>query len=543
MNNSREVISLIIFIFTLINLPCHAEVSSEPLPSTPERLVHDLVDFFKEIKAEVVRIEGDLITIDAGIEDGIKRYMRFDLISSRKIKHPVTGEEVGTGDIKTGRIEIVEAEREYSLARLLNGIGEKGSRTILSKGYRRVYIQEEKSVDYFITEDYLRALKTSGFEIVNDKTLSDFTVILSVRASGEAFILAQTCFWSDTGQVFFQSETGISKDYLNRIKKDKALYEEELKGSDLLLSFRLPGSVRFLNIADVDGDGRDDLVIARESSIEVYSLGLTLKGLYEIKLKGEPVGLYSADLNGDGRTEIIVSILQDSRAISEIYELRNGEFKSLYKVSGLVRYVSGNLFYQGYSPYEGPEGEIKKIEPLSFRLEPSELKLQDSDLFGFVFICNSVNSGDCLTLLHDNMGYLTLLNKDGRMLWRSKEDTGGFFLTFKKLNLSPLLKEEEWALKDRLIAEGDKVYLIKRKPVSGVAKGIGWSSSKIVSLKWNGKDMIEEEIKETGGAIIDFYLTTDRLYILQKPFMGISLGSLLKGENPRQTRLYIFKRQ
>ncbi|MCX7771432.1 MAG: hypothetical protein N2202_10230, partial [Proteobacteria bacterium] len=117
----------------------------------------------------------------------------------------------------------------------------------------------------------------------------------------------------------------------------------------------------------------------------------------------------------------------------------------------------------------------------------------------------------------------------------------GFFSAYKKKSLSPF-KEEEWFLRDRMIVEDNSIYLIKRKPLANMAKGLGWSSSRIVSLRWNGKELLEETIKEVGGTIIDFYLTKDRIYILQKPFMGISLGSLLKGENPHHTRLYIFKR-
>lgn len=542
-----KIISLIVFIFLLIiPLPSPAQDN----PGTPEKLVEELTGFFRDIEARVIKVDESLTTIDRGAKDGIKRYMRFDIVSSRKIKHPVTEEEIGTGDIKTGRIEIIEVEEEYSKARVIEGIAEPGARILLSTGPLRVYVEEEKTVDYFIIEDYLRILRKKGrFEIVNDRNLSDISVVLASNGylPDGSLGLVQSCLWSDSAQVFLRSETRLSKEYLERIKKDKALYEEELKGSDLLLSFRLPGSVRFLNIADIDGDGRDDLVIARDNSIEVYALGVTLKGLYELKIKGEPLGLYTADTNGDGRAEIIISLLQDEKAYSYIYELREGEFRELFRVEGILRYVNGNLFHQGYSPYDGPGGEIKRLEPLSFNLHPSHLnpKLY-ADLFSFIFLCKEDERKDpsegCLTLIEDERGYLNLFDSNGKLIWKSKEDMGGFFTTFKKATSSPLLKEEEWRLRDRFIVEGNRVYLIKRKPVAGVAKGLGWSSSMIISLRWDGKEIIEETIKEVGGAIVDFYLTKDRLYVLQKPFMGISLGSLLKGENPRQTRLYIFKR-
>ncbi len=532
---------------------------SEDFPKneqTPhQKLIQELTGFFKDIKADVISINEGNLRIGAGLRHGMKPHMRFDIVTTKKIRHPVTEEEVWTGDIKTGRVEIVRVEEDFSVGKVIEGTAEPGSRILLSNSPFKVYVQEEKGIDYFIVDDYIRELKKSDrFEIVNDKSLSDIIITLTLKPqapeAGSSFSkLLQKALWSQTEELFFESEVELQRDYIERLKKDRALYEEELKSSDLLLSFRLPGSVRFINIADVDGDGKEELIIAKDNYIEVYSLGVTLKGLHEIKIKGEPLGLYSADINGDRKAEIIVSVLQDDKATSEIYELRDGELSPIYRETGLIRYLNGKLFTQNYSPYEGPTGEIKELKPpfLSPLVEEGQLELLLSppkalrhgyDIFSFVFVCK----GDCMTLSYDDRGYLYLYDTEGRLLWRSEKDTGGFFSTFKKAGSSPLLKEEEWTLKDRLIVEDERIYLIKRTPVSGIAKGIGWSSSQIVSIRWDGKNMIEEPLKEVGGAIVDFYLTKDRLYVLQKPFMGISLSSLLKGENPKQTRLYIFKR-
>lgn len=559
-------LTLLLF-FSLTSVKVNAQQENEQPPH--QKLIQELTGFFKDINAEVISINGGKLRIGAGLRQGMKPHMRFDIVTTKKIKHPVTEEEIWTGDIKTGRAEIVKVEEDFSEGRLIEGTAEPGSRILLSISPLKVYVQEEKGVDYFIVDDYIRELKkTTRFEIVNDKPLSDIMIILSMKDEtperGSSTVtpdtsyiakLLQKALWSETEEPFFESEVALRRDYIERLKKDRALYEEELKSSDLLLSFKLPGSVRFINIADVDGDGKEELILAKDNYIEIYSLGVTLKGLHEIKIKGEPLGLYSADINGDRKAEIMVSVLQDDRATSQIYELRDGEFSSIYKETGLIRYVSGKILIQGYSPYDGPRGEIKELKlsslsPSAEKGQPEALSLKHGyDIFGFVFVCKESASplnpspGECMTLACDDRGYLYLHDKDGKLLWRSEKDTGGFFSTFKKASTSPLLREEEWPLKDRMIVEGEKIYLIRRTPVSGIARGIGWSSSAIVSIRWDGKNMIEETIKEVGGTVIDFYLTKDRLYVLQKPFMGISLGSLLKGENPKQTRLYIFKRQ
>lgn len=510
-----------------------------------------IISFFKDIKAEVISIEGETLKINAGANDGVMKHMRFALLVSETIKHPVTKEEIGTGEIKIGTVEIEEVYNDYSLARLIEGRARPGAKLHSFKKPLRVFLKEEKGVDYFVADDYLRILKSGDgpirFELVNDPSSSDITIILQSEGSN---LLRQAIQWSDTGEVFITGEVELSREYLEKLRKEKALYEEELKGSDLLLSFRLPGSVRFISIADVDGDAGQELVIATDNSIEVYKLGVSLKGLYEKKLKGEFIGLYTADLNKNNRADIIVSFIKDDKVYSEVYELKEGELKEIFKTEGILRSTNGRLFWQAYSLYEGPAGEIKEfkmvdgIDEFFLRTEPLRFKVKGMDIYSFLFFgdCEERDEGECKVLVQDERGYLNLFNLEGKLLWRSKEDTGGAFFQFQKTSTSPLLEKEVWSLKDRFILAENKIFFIKRRPVAGIAKGIGWSSSEIRSLRWNGNSMDEETIIEVGGAIIDFFVSKDRLYILQKPFMGFSLSSLLKGENPKQTRLYIFKR-
>lgn len=521
------------------------EANMSTADDSPQKVLErDILEFFTRREARILSVEGNTIKIDKGFNDGVRRFMRFEVLSSRTIKHPVTQEEIGIADIKTGTIEVTETYEDYSLARLLHGEAVPQGRVTVPSVSWKVYLQEEKGVDYFIADEYYRVLRSTGlFEFVNERASSDIIITLSLRTDGGIQKIRQSVAWSDTNQEFLETEAEVSNQYLERLKKEKALYEQELKGADLLLSFRLSGSVRFINIADVDGDNSSELIIATDKSIEIYRLGISLKGLYEIKLKGEPLGVFPFDINKDGKAEIIVPVLLDNKVYSEIYKLVDGELRSIYRTDGYLRSLGDRLFIQGFSPDEGISGEMSELIPdTNPTLRHGEILTNSpihADISGIAFIRNEKNY---MTLAYDEQGHLNLFDQNGKLLWRSKEDTGGFFYTFEKLERSPILPAGTWSLKDRILVEGDIVYIIKRRPVAGVAKGLGWSSSEIVSLRWNGKEMESQVIKEVGGAILDFFITPDRLYILQKPFMGISIGSILKGENPKQTRLYIFKR-
>ncbi len=534
-----------------------SRITSPPSAVDPlKSLTSEVLEFFKPRSFKIVNVENERIFIKAGTKDGIKRLMRFEITTPQPLRHPVTREEIGTVDVKTGLAEVEEVYEDYSILRLLKGSAGSGASAFLPERPLKVFLKEEaglggevtvsrrlSGLDYFIAEDYLRALKSTGrFEPVNERKESD--IIITLWIDDQAQALRHELAWSDTGMVFLSGEVRLSKEYLEKISKEKGLYEKEFRESDLLLSFRLPGSVRFINLSDVDGDRVDELVIAKDDSVEVYRMGVTLKGLYEIRLKGEIITLNSWDLNRNGRYDILVSYLYNDRVYSEILELRDGSFKSLYKREGFLRIVDGKILWQGYSSDEGPTGRIKELKININDGEVTAIIEKDVAIpVTSILSFNILKIGEeNLLLSYDKVGYLNLFDKEGRLLWRSKEDTGGAFYTFKRPSLSLILREEEWSLWDRIIIEGERAYVIKRRPISGVARGIGWSSSMIVSLQWRDGNMTEEGIKEVGGAIMDFWITADRLYILQQPFMGISLGSLLKGENPKQTRLYIFKR-
>jgi hypothetical protein len=98
-----------------------------------------------------------------------------------------------------------------------------------------------------------------------------------------------------------------------------------------------------------------------------------------------------------------------------------------------------------------------------------------------------------------------------------------------------------WFVKDRLIAKKNEVFAPKRKPLLGVAKGIGYKSSEIRSFWWNGVTVEERGLlEEIGGEILDYAIVGDRIVVLARPLFGIRMGNILKGENPFGAMLHIF---
>ncbi len=497
-------------------------------------LIDEIISFFPDIKAEVIETDSSRVMINKGNNAGIKKGMRLTATTKTVLRHPVTQEVVGEVDVKSGLIEITDVSDDTSRGIVLKGSAVNGSTLLIPPSRIKVFFLDT-GMDYIISDDYLRLMKDTGrFDIVESEDDSDISIRLSLdKAKG---VLNEEVSWTDSKEVFLRKSINLSKDYLDMAEKRSSFYEEELKSSDLLLSFTLSGRVKFINVEDMDGDSSPDLIIARTSSIEIYRTGVSLKGMAEIKLNGELTGLYTLNIND--RKLIFTPLLIDNEIESYVIEFREGELKILSKTKGILRPVVGRLFYQEFSPYHGPIGDIKEIE-ITGNEPPNIFRVKDvlkniKNIYDFTFVDEDIIS-------YDERGYLNLFDKEGRLLWRSETDIGGFENRYKALSTSPFLNPVEWHTGERIISIGKEIYIIQRKPLLRYAHGVGYTSSGIVKLKWNGKEMEYLSSEEIGGSVLDFQIYIERLYVLQKPFMGLSLKNIFKGQSPVVTRFYVFK--
>lgn len=99
----------------------------------------------------------------------------------------------------------------------------------------------------------------------------------------------------------------------------------------------------------------------------------------------------------------------------------------------------------------------------------------------------------------------------------------------------------EWAIKDRLLPRNREILFVKRVPLLGVMKVLGFKSSQIKKLWWNGLSAEESVlIDNIKGAVLDYISSGDKIIVLASPMFGIIAGNILKGENPLRTMLYIY---
>lgn len=190
-----------------------------------------------------------------------------------------------------------------------------------------------------------------------------------------------------------------------------------------------------LAMADVDGDGRQDLVLIDKDTVFVYTMREgTLVQIQAVKGSWSPQYVYvsAADLNRNGRAELYVSSLTATNVGSFVLEWDGGRMKKLasgepwfFRVTqipgkgklllGQKRITDGGYLGDVY-PLAFSEGSIRPGEALSLPRFANVFNFVQGHLQG---------QGELLTVLLDPYEHLRVYDKQQEMIWRSDEYFGG----------------------------------------------------------------------------------------------------------------------
>jgi len=219
---------------------------------------------------------------------------------------------------------------------------------------------------------------------------------------------------------------------LIRVKQD--FWKKQNKRSS-----KINAAILGMDIGDVDGDGKNELVCIGQKALHIYRY---VEGTFAqtIKIKGAWSANYVwvdvADLNGNGRAEIYVSNLTMSGADSFVLEWDKGQYRKL--VSGLSWFlrvmrhpVEGDLLI-GQKRYVDmgltKDMHILKLENGQIVDEgKTDMLPGRANVFNFAvgYITGEEKLNTALLSKNDN---LFLFDEEGEELWRSSEPLGGSLL-------------------------------------------------------------------------------------------------------------------
>ena len=524
------------------------------------RMRDETMLYFKPVTGKITKVEDKKNIVNLGTKDFVKKGMRFAILrEGAPFKHPVTKETLGALESFVGRLEIKEAGPDFSAGAVIEGDAKEGDKVRISETKVNMLFCQSKDIDWYLADSYYRKLKETGrFNMVDtgietDDPLkvieearrlhADVALLLTANAVESGTLLKQRLSWVSDGIQFSEVDTKIDVAFVRELRFGEEFFAPHKEEAWLQLD--LPLDVKLLTTGDIDGDGKQELVVSTGKDVKVYTPGVDLRpaiggSMIEGSSLDNHLWIDSIDLNRNGRDEVIITSMKGGNVFSYIYELRGTEFILLYKDNVFLRKIENRLIVQSYSRVYGFEGKVFSILWDGEYKRGSEVKLPKGvNIYDFIYF-NDAQKGR-LILSYDEDGFLNVFDSNDIRIWRSKTNTGGFLSTFKK-SASSMIDRGEWAIKDRLFQRNREVLFIKRIPLLGMLKGLGYGSSQIKNLWWNGLSMEEGIlIDDIKGSILDYAVTGDKIIVLASPLFGIKPGNILKGENPIRTVLYIYR--
>ncbi|MBF0329485.1 MAG: hypothetical protein HQL10_10035 [Nitrospirae bacterium] len=531
----------------------------------------ELISYFEPVSGSVTSITGNSLKLDKGSKNRVKRGMRFFAYTEGvKFVHPVTKEALGRMEMPVGNIEIVSASDDTSEGAIVQGKPEdfeKAKIKIPAKKVKLLFYQGK--VDWYLGDAYYQLLKDSGrFELIDTgiETEDIAKLTAEAREKGAEILLAldstesaglinltQKFFWANDAKQFGGSAASINSGHVKELRFKSGLYAEQ-EGA-VLLSIDLPSRSRHMALGDVDGDGIQDLLLSAGDEIEVYRYGLDLKLLWTLKAapKGEILWMDTIESGKGGRSKILVTAMSEGVVNSYIYEFDPakptqvkggvpGGLVLLAKINGMfVRAFEGSILGQEFDKSSGYDGDVFTIVFKDGAYKKAErFKIPSGvNIYDFQFI--RAIGGEKGVLAWDHEGYLTLYNESGVNVWRSRQDYGGFSISYKKEAPTVMVDRGEWAIKDRMLNNYGEILAPFRTPLVGMSRGLGYRKSAIKSLLWNGLTVEERTlVDKISGELYDYVFIDNKLVVLSKSLFGVNMTNVLKGRSPLGVTLNIY---
>jgi len=511
--------------------------------------------YFKPQSGKVVRLEGGKVFVSVGEKEGLKPGMRLRVLrEGAPFVHPVTKELLGNVESTVGKIEIKDVQAESSYGSMVEGEAKEGDRVRLSETKVRLFFCQDKSIDWYLADDFYRKLKSTGkIELVDTALESDdetkvlaeakkagaeVALIVTAKEADKATLMRERLYWVADGVKFIDTEVKVGEDYAKDLKFGEEFFVPHAGGA--MTMFDLPFGARFIAVGDLYGDGKQEIILSTGRDIRIYLPGADLKLMGEVKGSGKDDHLWidTIDLNKDGKDEIIVTSMRSDAVVSSVYRAEGPDFKKLWEGNYFLRRLGEGLIGQAYS--DGFSGDIFSVKWDSVFAKGDKIKTPKGvNIYDFVSI--EGESKEKVIFAYDDDGYLNLYDDKGTRVWRSGSSNGGFITTFKKQSPTTYAAEKVWSVKDRLVQMRREVLAVKRVPLAEMAKGLGYKKSEIRNYWWNGFSMEEGVLIEgVAGSIQDYAVAKDQIIVLASPFMGVKFGNILKGENPLGVVLYIY---
>jgi len=277
-----------------------------------------------------------------------------------------------------------------------------------------------------------------------------------------------------------------------------------------------PFYVKGMAAGDVDGDGRNEVVLIEQRKISIYRYENEFKLLK--KIEGNKLDNYLAvdvgDIQKVGKPQIFVTNLQGDHLSSFVLAHQDDNYRVVAKdLDWFLRVVDWGekgkvLLGQRKGKEAGWQGPIYELgwDGKGYKeIRKADLP-KGPTIYGFTPF---MHDGKLAFIFIDTDFKMKAVDQKGKVIWRSKETYGSDNgIRVKEPNAFAAESGDEYVwVNVRVIAQGDEILVIRNKGGTGefFKRQKFYSGGDVQRLVWNGAMLMESwKSQEIPGYLVDF---------------------------------------
>ncbi len=292
---------------------------------------------------------------------------------------------------------------------------------------------------------------------------------------------------------------------------------------------------RGMSVTDVDGDGKNEIVVITPTQVIVYRF--EAKQMREVARFDEGAAndfrwLDVADMNGDGAPEFYLASYRSNELFSVVLQFKGGKFtplirndRTFYRLLRVRRPAKGAkipdseaylLLGQREGLDKAFEGPVRSYRWSGGKLTPATPYALPPDLTILGFGLWDINKDGALEVIEVGKDdRLRVFLMSGQDIYSSAETYGApvhkFFSHANTESTSDRIHVPDLLMRSRVLVEDvdrdgvDEVLVIRNEYAAAIAPGLGVSRGQIASLVWDGSGLTETwRSRKLSSGVVDF---------------------------------------
>lgn len=520
-----------------------------PLAAFAE-LPDNVASDFAVVEGVVVMPISDEYIIDLDARDGLNVSDVLTLVTpGEKIFHPVSKEVIGTVDNVVGFLQVTRIHSGYSYVRVLseglqpnNGARikrfeqvpvrfvdntEKGGELVrelkvnLPQFEWLAKDESERALLTFTLQDKLLEVRDLQENSLHRYTITEDHLLVDKDDAGQRPTVVTQSKPLKPLQKFANSVISSLGGTTNQdrfAEMDEAIIRQKQRDRQgIWMGPNIDGNPRVMAVADLDGDGRQEIAMVIDSRLLVARI---IDGVYSevaeitLPIRLQLLTMDAVDLDGNGRPELYLSALDRYAASSFVIEWTGEDYAiTLRNVSWLLRAVtfpgeeSPTLLGQRKAEDEQPFfGRVYKMDRDGDSLVEGEALELPSELNVFNFL-PMIDERGRLNYVYSTQGdYLKVRSAEGVQMWESSQYFGGSEICyFPRPEYSDEMMQKTCMPQRKVMMPQNEILVAQNEGQRFIKNLRIFKNSRLVALGWNGYTLQESwRTASQSGYLADF---------------------------------------